>query len=154
MGSKHAPVPWKYCGEHRVPSEHCQCGQIWSVPADCPVTTVIRGDWGDTYPAIKIDHPGSIGEVARPYTEKIVYGSIDSTCSNANAEFIVRACNNHDDLLAVLRDALRAFESMYDDLEQGADGDKVFHEESYWPILKIKAALTKATQESPCDATP
>jgi hypothetical protein len=48
------------------------------------------------------------------------------------------------DLLAALRNALRAFESMYDDLEQGADGDKVFHEESYWPVLKIKSAIAKA----------
>lgn len=49
--------------------------------------------------------------------------------AEANAAFIVRACNAHDDLVRALRHAVEAFE---------ADNDKS------WYVAEARAALAKA----------
>ena len=99
---------WRYCGQDPIPkglqktefgdiTKHphtgkpCECGFIWSVQGDCPVAQVIRGEWGDEYPAIRIETPGAIGEKAEPYMEKIVYGSIDDETADANIRLMVQA---------------------------------------------------------------
>ena len=99
---------WTYCGQKRIPEglqktvlgdftkhkhtgEPCQCGFIWSTLGDCPIAQVISGDWGDEYPAIRIETPGAIGEKAEPYMEKIVYGHIDKATADANIRLMVQA---------------------------------------------------------------
>jgi len=99
---------WTYCGQRPIPKalqktvlgdftkhehtgEPCQCGFIWSVPGDYPVAQVISGEWGDEYPAIRIENPGAIGEKAEPYMEKIVYGSVDKATADANIRLMVQA---------------------------------------------------------------
>lgn len=99
---------WRYCGQDRIPKflqkaalgniikerhmgKPCKCGFIWNVSDGCPVAQVIRGDWGDDYPAIRIENPGAIGEKAEPYMEKIVYGSIDDVTADANIRLMVQA---------------------------------------------------------------
>ena len=84
--------------------EPCKCGFIWSIPADFPVVEVIRGEWGDEYPAIKISRPGGINEPAVPYMEKIVYGEIPVEAFEANAAFIVLAVNNYEVHIQTLKD--------------------------------------------------
>jgi len=85
---KHTQGPWKVCTANEG---KCKCGQVWSIPADCPVATVVIGEWGDEYPAIRVEKPGSIGAVAEPYMEKINYGSIDVDECHANARLIASA---------------------------------------------------------------
>lgn len=80
---------WVYCGQDA--ERPCQCGCIWDVEADYPVAKVIRGEWGDTYPAIKIIKPGAIGAVVEPYVEKIVYGSVSEEAADAHIRLMVKA---------------------------------------------------------------
>lgn len=89
-----APRPWRICGHGRG---GCECGQIWSLPADSPIARVIEGDWGDEYPAIRVTTPGAIGAVAEPYIERIIYGHVPRESARATAELIVTAVNAWDD---------------------------------------------------------
>ena len=137
--NKHAPGPWTYCGQDRgdpltaaldpilgggkrTREDYlCECGFIWSRPADAPIATVTLGVWGDTYPAIRIKEPGSIGAVAEPYTERIDYGEIPYECALANARLIAVA----PDLLACCVEFVRNVKSVemqsvrsYDQMKQ------------------------------------
>ena len=106
--TKHTTRQWRYCGQDPIPKglqktvlgdftkhkhtgEPCQCGFIWDVIDDCIIAQVIRGEWGDEYPAIRIKTPGAIGEKAEPYMEKIVYGSVDKATADANTYLMVVA---------------------------------------------------------------
>jgi len=71
----HTPLPWAACK-----GGGCRCGQIWSVPADQQVAHA-NDEWGD--------EPG------------FPYGAVGRVQQAANAALIVRAVNNHDDLLAL-----------------------------------------------------
>jgi hypothetical protein len=94
------------------PSKLCQCGMIWSKTNDiwsktndiwsktndCPIAVVTIGEWGDSYPALRFVNPEGktvdhylLGSTIGAYTEKIVYGSINSDYSQAIAELIVKA---------------------------------------------------------------
>jgi hypothetical protein len=44
MSAKHSPGPWEICGGRRDHAGICQCGLIWSGPADLPVATAFRKD--------------------------------------------------------------------------------------------------------------
>lgn len=85
------PEPWSACrgGE-------CSCGMIWG--GDSHIASVISGDWGDTFPAIRLsgEHvPGSCtGELSlKASIEMVVYGTIPPEQAKANAARIV-ACVN------------------------------------------------------------
>jgi len=81
----HTPGPWKECGHERKP---CQCGQVWSETADVPVAKVERGEWGDRYPAIRVDE--NTGK-AEAYMEFASYGTIPEEFADANTWLIAAA---------------------------------------------------------------
>ncbi len=93
----HSPEPWNFCGHKRG---GCSCGQIWSTPADCPVASVTSGEWGDSYPVIRIVNKDESASASRAFelvlkadTERIDYGSIPEDVAKANMRRIV-ACVN------------------------------------------------------------
>lgn len=98
----HMPTPWRGCKEG-----DCSCGQIWSLPADCPVLTINSGPTGDKYPALRtVDaSEGMLGTGIRveAYQEIIEYWCIDPEVAKANVKFIVKAVNSHDDLVLALK---------------------------------------------------
>lgn len=61
---------------------------------------------------------------------------------HANAEFIVRACNSHDDLVAGCKDALNVFETSYDG--QALYEDWLISDEDRRKIHDLKDRLTAA----------
>ncbi len=92
---EHSPLPWVGCGEGE-----CECCQIWTDPGDYPVLNVINGDWGDSYPNIRLRNSDThIGKVAEPYIEKMVYGYVFHETAVANIKFILKAAK----LLMILR---------------------------------------------------
>lgn len=87
----HTPGPWEACNGGK-----CSCLMVWSKPADHPVCTVESGEWGDTYPALRVIGGGpirSIGAAFEPYIEKLPYGSIDRRVAEKNARLIAAAPN-------------------------------------------------------------
>lgn len=117
------PGPWKTC------HEKCTCG-IVSVD-DHPICTVEHGEWGDTFPAIRLV-PGttSIEGKYEAYIERIGYGSIDPETAKANTRLISAA----PDLYEALKDLL---------------GNAVLFNrdtDACWAFLrdKVHAALAKA----------
>ena len=105
----HTPGPWKECGHERKP---CQCGQIWSETADAPVAKVERGEWGDRYPAIRVDE--NTGK-AEAYMEFASYGSIPEEFADANTW-----------LIAAAPDLLAACEAVLLDVEPMAIGERAY----------------------------
>ncbi len=98
--SKYLPTPYIKCG---ASDGKCPCGQIWSKPADTPIGEIIIGKWGDKHPAIRIKEPRGIGVVVEPYMEMIEYGEIPEEVAHATIDFILLACNMHDELVAGVR---------------------------------------------------
>ena len=88
LASAASPGPWEACGDDRG---GCKCGQVWSKIADHPVAVVERGEWGDTYPAIRLTSDGLHGTQAEAYLERIPYGEIPEGKSQANMLFIAAA---------------------------------------------------------------
>ena len=81
----HTPGPWGVCGKGR-----CSCKQVWC--GDHPVADVECGEWGDSYPAIRlVKHPTNIGFMAEAYMERISYGEISEETAEANAHLIAAA---------------------------------------------------------------
>lgn len=74
---KFTPGPWTTCHKGK-----CKCKQVWSIPADHPVSKVEAGEWGDTYPAIKD---------GKAVLESIPYGEISEEVAVANANLIAAA---------------------------------------------------------------
>jgi hypothetical protein len=56
----------------------------------------------------------------------------------ANAAFIVRACNSHDELIEVLKDAILEIEYLHDKFKTTGSGNAT--------LAKIDAAIAKAEQ--------
>lgn len=115
------PEKWKYCGEDRG---GCSCMTIWNIESDCPVATIESGDWGDSYPAIRIKMPGAINEVAEPYMEKIVYGNIPKEV----AEFNIRLITKSPETLKALIELVRDVEDMGLPNESLAHARKIINE--------------------------
>lgn len=102
---KHTKGPWMICGMNKssvkfdicktltpeTEKRFCGCGMIWC--DDYPIAIVTVGDWGDEYPAIKVENPGAIAEPAVPYIEKLVYGTIPIELALANALLISKSPN-------------------------------------------------------------
>ena len=71
----------------------------------------------------------------KPYVQNPAYAN-----SEANAEFIVRACNSHDELVKALEYALADLEGIMPEYEPSGD-----REHPGWQTIKdIKAAIAKA----------
>lgn len=87
--------PWSACGEGK-----CPCGQVWG--KHHPVCEVTRGEWGDSFPDVRLRDDGGLGSVAEAYMQMLAYGSVDDVTAEANAALIVLAVNSHDALVAAL----------------------------------------------------
>ena len=120
--AKHTHLPWSACcGKcHTIMSEHG------------PVAKITVGNWGDDYPSVRLVGDSSLDIKAEPYMAQITYGHVDKETAVANAAFIVRAVNAHDDLVAACRDALDALEGL------AANRDT-----NLW-CRQLRAALAKA----------
>lgn len=77
------------------------------------------------------------------YTASGKYGH-PATCDNkADAEFIVRACNAHEDLLEALKESL-GFVAAWTGGYQAEHGLKDWHPRHAETIAKVQAAIAKA----------
>ncbi len=140
--TQHTPTPWGACHKGK-----CSCKQIWSIPADHPVAKVISGKWGDEYPSLRLIG-SSLDRKAEPYMDIIEYGEVGKDLAEANAEFIVRACNSHDELVKTLENISqqlgRAFVSIlqgdYSFIDEMARSNKIKYRDGepyiHIPILK------------------
>ena len=91
------PGPWSSCRDGK-----CPCSQVWS--SDYPVADVVAGEWGDSYPAIRLKPgTGSIQGEYETYIEKISYSEVTKEQAEANRLSIANA---RTDLPAVCRYAL------------------------------------------------
>ena len=84
-----------------------------------------------------------IRDEKRGYVLSVAIGDVPELNAPANAEFIVRACNAHDDLVAALKEAQKLAKLMEDLC--GCRGD----DEYVWGVQKkIDAAISKAGVQS------
>ena len=79
----HSPLPWEGC------NAECSCGQVWSIPGDFPVCTATK--------------TGCVVHEHMADAPDIIYQSISPELKQANAAFIVKAVNAHDELVAALK---------------------------------------------------
>lgn len=91
----HTPTPWSLCGDG-----NCSC--LTLACPDHPIAKVESGEWGDTYPAMR-QVGASLENRYEAYMERIGYGKIDQETARANARFILKAVNNHEPMLALLK---------------------------------------------------
>mgnify|MGYP001563462158 CR=1 FL=1 len=91
---------WRACHEGK-----CKCGTIWC--PDYPVADVTRGEWGDTYPELVVDHDKSIcgSVVVKAETKMVAYGEVKEEQAIANAQAIVALHNAFPEVLERLRSA-------------------------------------------------
>lgn len=121
------PGPWRECGHDRG---GCQCGQVWSVAADCPVATVESGEWGDEYPAVR-----EVDGKCEAYMERIGYGIVPEDAARANARLIAAA----PDLLSALR-LCEAVLTRQKWIEGGPDPEAI-------AMTAARAAIARAQRE-------
>lgn len=94
---------WNACREGK-----CSCSAIWC--PDYPVADVTRGAWGDTYPALIVEHDkGICGSVLTKAEIKMIeYGEVKDEQATANAQAIVALHNAFPEILERLRSAEEA----------------------------------------------
>lgn len=122
---RHTPGPWHACKDGA-----CTCKAVWC--ADHPIADVTSGEWGDDYPAIRLDQEG-IGAKAEAYMERFVYGSIDPSVAAANAR-----------LIAAAPDLLAAGKLCPDRADFGTASDYADAVDAWWRN-EMLPALSKAT---------
>ena len=76
---------------------------------DYPIASVFSGDWGDEFPNVRlVKNERAMGECAEAFIETIVYGHIDESTAQSNANLIAAApdlldaCTRALELLEVL----------------------------------------------------
>lgn len=74
------PGPWGSCDDSK-----CKCRAV--LCNDHPVAEVVKGDWGDDYPSLRIVGP-SLDQKVEAYMEQITYGHIPEDQFLANRAFI------------------------------------------------------------------
>lgn len=110
--AKHTPVPWHY--ERWYGAEGSQ-DEEWQIKDEM--------EWGEEYRAtavLKVREKPIISINAKN-GETIVNCHDLATITKANADFIVKACNNHYELLEVLEECLEYLEGCYDADYQGEE---------------------------------
>lgn len=112
---EHSKLPWVYCGQERENPEVCDCMQIWSKIDNHPIAKVECGKWGDEYPSLRFTKDSSsILPKIEPYMDILEYGFISTKTAEANAAFIVKAVNCHDELLEACKDCLCFIQELSD----------------------------------------
>ena len=104
--AKHTPAPWQLCA-HLAKHDECTCGyrgSIWG--ADEETIVCEMGSSPD------IDNEGRVAGHCQPQA--------DRPTQLADAAFIVRAVNAHDDLVEALRGLIEACTAEFN--EKGAGG--------------------------------
>ena len=72
---------------------------------DYPVAEVIKGYWGDDYPAIRyVESDGMVNTAVEAYMEQITYGNVSEDQAMANRAFITCAPT---DILALIEEVER-----------------------------------------------
>ncbi|MFA5340272.1 MAG: hypothetical protein WC332_00705 [Clostridia bacterium] len=109
------------------------CMQIWSETDDLPVAKVESGKWGDEYPSIRFTKEStSLKPEIEAYMDMIDYGFIEQETAEANARFIVKACNCHNEMLEALKEIIKSI-NIANPLSPG-----------YWELQKAKEVIAKA----------
>jgi hypothetical protein len=123
--SKFTPGPW----------HACNCGKCFQVGfSDGPICQVEHGEWGDTFPAIRLKKDGNriYGMEAEAYIEMHAYGKIPEETAKANATLIAAAPELYEACKAALSE-LRCFHTLN---PENVNTSKI--------IAEITAALAKA----------
>jgi hypothetical protein len=74
--------PWSSC-------DTCKCTAVNS--EDGPVANVVKGKWGDDFPAIRLVGNSSLDMKAEAYMEQFTYGEISEELALANRALIREA---------------------------------------------------------------
>ena len=90
-----SPGPWYECSR-----DACQCVSVWC--DDHPVAEVIKGNWGDDFPSIKLEG-NSPNIVAVPFMDQFTYGEVSIEEAMANREFIAHTRTDIPKLIAEIR---------------------------------------------------
>ncbi|MFA5187114.1 MAG: hypothetical protein WC551_11580 [Patescibacteria group bacterium] len=105
---KHTPGPWSACQNGQ-----CSCGIIWG-GGEYPIAEVQSGEWGDSYPALRVKMGDSLSGKAdiEAYMELIPYGmGATKDEAAANARLIAAAPEMLEALLSLV--------TFFDDLHAG-----------------------------------
>jgi len=107
LAGKATEGPWEACGSKRG---GCQCCQVWSTASDHPVATAEHGEWGDSYPALRVVRDEGIGEkmTVEAYMEGMVYGEVPEQEGKFNAAFIADSRTTVPLALEIARIAVEA----------------------------------------------
>lgn len=89
MATTFTPGPWQACN-----NGECSCYTIWSISADTPICKVESGEWGDRWPAIKVE--SEMNDKAEAYMEFCAYGSIPEEEAKGNIYLITKAPDMYD----------------------------------------------------------
>ena len=92
--SKFTKGPWKVCGKG-----DCPCNTVGS--DHHPIATVESGEWGDSYPAIRLIGT-SLEHKYEAYIERMNYGRIDKEEAKANLHLIAAAPALYEALQAMI----------------------------------------------------
>jgi hypothetical protein len=77
---------WSACGVGE-----CSCKTISA--SDYPIATFTSGEWGDTFPSVRLTGDSSLARMAEAYIEKIVYGEVPEAVAEANVLLVVTLVN-------------------------------------------------------------
>jgi hypothetical protein len=135
--TKWTPGPW-----HACKSGNCKCGFVSC--DDYPVAKVTRGEWGDTWPSIRIVGETSLDLKAEPFMDGCMYGSVNDETAIANAKLIAAAPD--------MAEALRPFAALCDEIERAAansagdasDPNNWAKSCSWEDLLQARAAIRSA----------
>ncbi|MDE2106917.1 MAG: hypothetical protein KGL39_57415 [Patescibacteria group bacterium] len=95
-GFKYTQGPWRVCG-----NGDCSCKTVSA--SDHPICKVTSGDWGDSYPSVRIvGHSFSLDRKAEAYMEQITYGCVDEDVAKGNALLIAASPDLFEALKALL----------------------------------------------------
>jgi len=125
--NKHSPIPWKLCGED---GKHF-CGHIWSTDGNSHIVTVISGKWGDDYASLRfVSGSPSLHLTVEAFMDQITYGEIPEDIAEANARFIVTACNCYEKLVQALEEHSIYF--------LATNGEELFDQPLNWEAILLQ----------------
>lgn len=97
------PGPWHSCAD-----DGCKCPTV--LCDNYPIAEVVKGQWGDEYPSVRLVGNTSLDMKAEAYMERITYGEVPESEALANRAFIREAPTDIAALIAEV-ERLRAVET-------------------------------------------